>query len=379
MFRKRPNIYIAILIICAILLSVLTVYASSSVAEELKVSARSAALYQPDTGRFIFTKNHKRRMHMASTTKIMTALLALEQTDDLSLKVEIDKSAEGVEGSSAYLKAGELVTMRELIYALLLQSANDAAVAIAVEISGGIDEFAELMNDRAKEIGLEDTHFTNPHGLDDEQHYTTAHDLAIIAAEAMKNEDFCSVASTYKKTITDGERRRTYINHNKLLKRYEGAIGVKTGFTDESGRCLVGAAERDGLKFISVTLDAPNDWADHERMLDFGFSQMKRTVLAMPYEYSYKLPVSDNFGTKIQVTNTDELAIYLDFGEHTIKRYVNLPRFISHSVKKGDCVGYINYAVDGALVGRVKLICCEDCTLPDNRSFIRKLLDKIFG
>ena len=377
-FRKKPNGYLAVLIIAALLLSLLSVYASSSVAEELRVSARSAALYQPNTGKYIYTKNHKRRMHMASTTKIMTALVALEETDDLSRRVVIDSSAEGVEGSSAYLKAGEVVTMRELLYALLLQSANDAAVAIAEEVGGGVEGFAEMMNERALEMGLEDTHFSNPHGLDDENHYTTAADLAVIASEALRNEEFAQIASTYRKTIVDGERRRTYQNHNKLLYKYEGAIGVKTGFTDESGRCLVGAAEKDGLRFISVTLDAPDDWSDHIRMLDHGYSMMKRITLIAPYEYRYSLPMADEHGTSVPVTNTDEMSIYLDGGEHEIKRYITLPRFISHSVKKGDTLGKVSFYVDGELAGESLLVCCEDKPLTDRRSFIRKILDRLF-
>ena len=266
------NFYIAIILIATLLFSFLTIYSfGENVESKISVSAHSAALYQPETNTFLYSKNADLRMPMASTTKIMTALVALEESS-LDEIIIIDDRAVGIEGSSAYLKSGEAFTMEELLYALLLQSANDAAVAIANHIGGSSEGFAGLMNEKACSLGLEDTHFTNPHGLNDEAHYTTAYDLAKIAAQALKNEKFKEIVSTYKKTFLNDERSRTYVNHNKLLNLYEGCIGVKTGFTRQSGRCLVGAAERDGALLISVTLSAPNDWNDHKTLWNYGFS-----------------------------------------------------------------------------------------------------------
>ncbi len=378
MFKKNNNGYLFILAIAIFMLSLLSVYASSAVTKELKLSARAAALYQPDTKSFVYTKNSDKRLHMASTTKIMTAMVALEQARDLDEAVKIDPSAVGVEGSSAYLREGDVVTVKELLYALLLQSANDAAVALACHIGGGIEGFADMMNRKVSELGLKDTHFMNPHGLDDREHYTTAHDLALIAAEAMKNEQFTEICSTYKKTIVTGDRTRTYTNHNKLLKSYDGAIGVKTGFTDESGRCLVGAAERDGLRFITVTLDAPSDWADHKAMLDLGFESMERLTLASIYEYRYELPSTIKEGKAIHVTNASELYKIVNAGKHEVKEYVNLPRFISRNIKAGDDVGYVDFYVDGEYAGQVKLVCTESVS-ENKKGFFEKIREWLLG
>ena len=264
---------IGALAVFLMLFSLVGLYPSAEAkGSNFSVSARSATLYVPETDEFIYSKNACERLPMASTTKIMTALIALEECVGSEV-VRVDDSAIGVEGSSAYLRQGDELTMEELTYALLLQSANDAAVAIACHIGGSVETFADIMNKRAESMGLTNTHFENPHGLDSKEHYTTAEDLAKIAAVALKNAKFKEIASTYKKSFITDERSRTYVNHNKLLNMYDGCIGVKTGFTKKSGRCLVGAAERDGLTFVTVTLDAPCDWQDHKNMLDFGYER----------------------------------------------------------------------------------------------------------
>ena len=202
--RKDTNLYIAILVIGMLIFAFMTIYASSaSRKESSNISAKAATLYEPETGVFLFEKNADLRLPMASTTKIMTALIAIENTE-LDELVEIDPMAIGIEGSSAYLKPGDVITMEELLYALLLQSANDAAVAIACYVGKDVSGFADMMNERAKVLKLTNTHFENPHGLDDENHYTTAHDLAIISAEALKNDTFRRIASTYKKHFSNG-------------------------------------------------------------------------------------------------------------------------------------------------------------------------------
>jgi D-alanyl-D-alanine carboxypeptidase len=224
------------------------------------VSARSAIVVEAETGRVIWAKNAHVSLPMASTTKIMTALVALENADP-EKTVSIPPDAVGVEGSSVYLYEDERLRLEDLLYAMLLESANDAAAAIAIEVGGSIEGFSEMMNAKAEELGLERTSFANPHGLDDPEHYTTAAELARIAVAAMKNESFCNIVSTYKKTIplNETEGVRLLINHNKMLSRYDGAVGIKTGYTKKSGRCLVSAAERDHVKLICVTLNAPDD------------------------------------------------------------------------------------------------------------------------
>ena len=228
--KRHDNLVgiVSVIAIFLLLFSLLGLYPSAEVKRVgFKISAKSAVLYVPETDNFIYSKNSRERLPMASTTKIMTALIAIEECEGDEV-VKIDDSAIGVEGSSAYLRQGDELTMNELVYALLLQSANDAAVAIACHIGGSIEGFADIMNKRAVYLGLSNTHFENPHGLDDENHYTTAEDLAKLAGAALANTKFKEIASTYKKSFVTEERSRTYVNHNKLLKMYDGCIGVKT-------------------------------------------------------------------------------------------------------------------------------------------------------
>lgn len=369
--KQNPNFYIALLLFLTIIISLLSVTAySASQKKTLSVSAKAATLYVPETDDVLFEKNQDLKLPMASTTKIMTALVAIENTspDDM---VRIDSSAVGTEGSSAYLQKGDVLTMEELLYALLLQSANDAAVAIACYVGGGIDEFAEMMNEKAEKLELKNTHFTNPHGLDDQEHYTTALELAIITGEALKNPFFKQITSTYKKTFITEDRTRTYVNHNKLLNKYEGAVGVKTGFTKKSGRCLVSAAEKDGLTLISVTLDAPSDWNDHTSMLDFGFEKIEKIYLVNAQDYKYEIPVIDGEYKYAKVSNPEELSIIVDKHEHQICEYVKLSRFTVAPVNKGDILGEIIYTVDGKYVGKANLI-AEDTIKKTTKGFFKK-------
>ncbi len=374
MKRYNINLYIIALLLCVIIFSFLTIYAFGQHHEVgFRVSAQSAVLYLPETNSFVFEKNSEERLPMASTTKIMTALVALEKSDFTDI-VKIDDSAIGVEGSSAYLKRDDILTMEELLYALLLQSANDAAVAIACHIGGDVESFAEMMNEKALELGLCDTHFENPHGLDSEEHYTTARELAIIAAEALKNPDFKKIVSTYKRTFSTEERVRTYVNHNKLLKLYDGCIGVKTGFTKKSGRCLVGAAEKDGLTFISVTLDAPSDWSDHEKMLDFGFEGYEKLVLAEGFDHIYEIPLLGGEKDKVTVANTEGAWMITERKDKQIDENIKLVRYAIAPVKRGDILGEIVYTSEGAELRRVPLIAMEGVKAKEKQGFLDKIL-----
>lgn len=374
MKKDNINTYIAVLMLMALLLSLLTITAFGEQEKtDFGTSARSAVLYLPECDTFIYSKNADTPMPMASTTKIMTALVAIESCD-LSEIVEVDDSAIGVEGSSAYLKRGDILTMEELLYALLLQSANDAAVAIACHISGDEEGFSALMNEKAKAIGLSHTHFTNPHGLDNEEHYTTAKELAIIASKALENPGFRKIVSTYKRTFSTEERVRTYVNHNKLLKLYDGCIGVKTGFTKRSGRCLVGAAEKDGLCFVTVTLDAPNDWSDHKKMLDLGFESYEKLMLAEPFDYIYKIPMIDGTKDSLLVANClpAELIRQREGGE--VCEQVKLVRYAIAPIQRGDILGEIIYTSEGKELARVPLVATENVDKKEQGGFLRKIL-----
>ena len=372
--NKNLNLYVAIILITALIFSFLTIYAfGQGEQHKLSVSAHSAAIYQPESNNFLYSKNAEVKMPMASTTKIMTALVALEKSELTDLVV-IEENSVGIEGSSAYLRAGDKLTMEELLYALLLQSANDAATAIAYHIGGDVSGFASLMNDKAESLGLKNTHFTNPHGLDDDEHYTTAKELAIIASEAMKNDIFKSIVSTYKRTFSTEERSRTYVNHNKLLRMYDGCIGIKTGFTKKSGRCLVAAAERDGLTFISVTLDAPSDWSDHKKMFDYGFECLERITLAEPEEYCYKIPLLDAEKENIIVSNPDGESIITSKGEHDIKKQIRMVRYAVAPISAGDKLGEIIFTIDGKETKRINLIANETILKKKEKGLFDRLL-----
>lgn len=252
------------------------------------VSAESAVTLNMMTGKFIFEKNGDRVLPMASTTKIMTAIIAIEQAP-LDTICKVSKKAEDEEGSQIGLEKGDRVKLEDLLYMLMLKSANDAAVTIAENISGSTERFAEKMNEYAEMLNLKNTHFANPNGLPSENHYTTAKELAQITAYALKNPTFKTIVSTKTKRLE--YHSLSISNSNRLLRSYEGTIGVKTGFTKEAGRCLVTAAERDGTILINVTLNAPDDWNDHKNLFENGFEKSGRYVLYKKGEYTVKKPV----------------------------------------------------------------------------------------
>ncbi|MBQ8849236.1 MAG: D-alanyl-D-alanine carboxypeptidase [Clostridia bacterium] len=323
---------------------------SAAIAVSASVSAESAILIDADSGEVFCEKNADAPMGMASTTKLMTALTAL-RLGEPDRRISIPAEAVGVEGSSVYLIEGEVLTLEELLYALLLSSANDAAVAIAVSLSGSISAFAEEMNAYAAELGLKSTHFTNPHGLYDEEHYTTARELAVISAEALRSELISEIVSAQKTTIPhDGVAdKRLLVNHNKMLKSYDGAIGMKTGFTKKTGRCLVSAARRDGLTLIAVTLNAPDDWRDHTALLDYGFENYERRIFYTAGAFSYALPLSDGESESVILTNTEPLALTVRKGASDVEIRVEAPfRFAVGDTKKGDLFGSVTLSVDGA-------------------------------
>ena len=241
------------------------------------VSAEGAVLVDGSSRRVLYEKNSDKRLYPASTTKIMTALVTLETLDELGLgpdsKVIVPVEAAGVEGSSLYLKAGEKLSLEELLYGLMLQSGNDSAEAIAVCVGGTRETFVEKMNLKAEQLGCSGTHFVNPSGLFDENHYTTAGDLAIIAAEAMKREDFREIVGAQK--WASEETDRSFVNKNKTVFNYEGGNGVKIGFTKKSGRTLVASAERDGKELIAVVLRDGNWFNDAYALMDYGFEIME--------------------------------------------------------------------------------------------------------
>ena len=233
----------------------------------VETSAASAILMDADSGRVLYERNADRKMLIASTTKILTALVAIEE-GDLHDSVKVSREAAYTEGSAMYLTEGEPLTLETLLYGVLLCSGNDAAVAVAQHVGGSVKGFVALMNEKAQELGMEHSSFANPNGLDDEQHYSTARDMAKLARAALENETLMRIASTRSVTIGG----RTMTNHNKLLHYVDGCLGLKTGYTKAAGRTLVSCAEKNGQRLIAVTLQDGNDWADHQALYEYGFS-----------------------------------------------------------------------------------------------------------
>lgn len=241
---------------------------------QVDVSAQSAVLMCANNGKVLFNKNATKQLSMASTTKIMTSLIALEAAMP-ETEITVTHEMVAVEGTSMGLVEGDSVSLRELVYGMLLQSGNDAANTVAYVVGGSPENFAEMMNNRAAQIGMVNTNFVTASGLDHENHYSTAYDMALLACESIRNPEFAAICSMKSARLTYGNPpyARTLTNHNRLLWRYEDTVGIKTGFTKKSGRCLVSAAERDGILLVAVTLNAPNDWDDHVSMFEYGFSK----------------------------------------------------------------------------------------------------------
>ncbi len=270
-----------IILICALLLCIAPQPIIQAENSTISTHARAAALIDVESGRMLYSSRGDEPMLIASLTKIMTALVAIEHGDLLS-KVKVGRNAFAKEGSSLYLKQGEEMTLEDMLYGLMLRSGNDAATAIAEHVGGTEEGFVYLMNAKAEELGLRNTHFANPHGLDAEGHYSSANDLAVLTAYAMHNPVFKKIVKTQEKTADNPYEKWDYKwhNKNKMLRLYEGADGVKTGYTKKALRCLVSSATRGGQQLVAVTLNDGDDWNDHAALLDFGFNHypLKRLV-----------------------------------------------------------------------------------------------------
>jgi D-alanyl-D-alanine carboxypeptidase (penicillin-binding protein 5/6) len=321
-------------------------------------SAKASVLVHADSGTVLFSQNADEHMLIASTTKIMTALVVLENCDPEE-RVEIKQEYTDTEGSSIYLKTGEVYTVRELLYGLLLASGNDAATALACYCAGSIEAFAQMMNEKAVSMGLSNTSFRNPHGLDAEGHYSTASDLASITCEALKNELFAEIVST--KVYSFGEH--SYVNHNKLLWKYKGCMGVKTGYTMAAGRSLVTCAERNGMKLVCVTLSDPNDWNDHMALYDWAFSSYEyKNVIPMGEIYS--VPVISGEIEKVGVTATCGVSVLVQ-ADAELTYSFELPEFVYAGVKKGEVAGRIFVFSNGEQLTECPLVFASDAPLAD--------------
>lgn len=343
------------------------------------VSAKASVLICMDSREVIFEKNKDLKLPMASTTKIMTSLILAEQPD-LSKNVTVTSEMILVEGTSMGLKAGDIVSYKDLLYGMLLSSGNDAANVTAFALGKSLKGFATLMNKKAKEIGLKNTSFVTPSGLDDENHYTTAYDLAILTAVALKNPVFKTVCSSKTATVYFGNPkvRYTLTNHNKLLGNYNGLIGVKTGFTKKSGRCLVSAAERDNKRVIAVTLNAPNDWDDHKKLLDYGLD-MVESVTYDNLDLNDTLPIISSDADLIRIKAESTEFCVLKTSKDKIITKTFLPQFVYADISVGQAIGKIEYCLNKKCIASSDIISLADAKIFNKKISFKKRFATFFN
>ena len=348
--------YLTIPLVIALMLTGRGLEADS--ADMPAVSAKAAAVISADTGQLVCGKNEGEKLPMASTTKIMTTLLTIE-SGDLDTPFVVDSDAIKVEGSSMGLQEGDTVTKYALCCGMLLPSGNDAANAAAVRIAGSIPDFAQLMNDRARDMGLSKTWFVTPSGLEGEGHGSSAYDMARLAAFALKEPVFREICSSETICTQFGNPpyKRYLKNTNKLLAMDEGVYGVKTGFTDEAGRCLVSACERDGKRLICVTLNAPDDWNDHLALYDYAFPETESIVPELPEDITAPLAGSDREMLALSAEDIPAITV----AENAQLHYeVKLPPFVYAPVRKGDLIGSITVRCGNMQAAEIPLYSAEN-------------------
>ena len=341
----------------------------------MEISAKACILMEAATGRVLYEQNAQEKLPMASTTKIMTTLLTIE-SGDLDAEFIVDTEAIHVEGSSMGLQENDLVSKLDLCYGMLLPSGNDAANAAAAAVAGDIPSFIEMMNERAEEIGMTRTCFATPSGLDGEGHGSSAHDMALLTREALRDPTFRSICSQPSASVNFGNPPydRTLYNSNKLLTMYEGVIGVKTGFTDDAGRCLVSACERDGVLLICVTLNAPDDWNDHMKLYDYGFASVECTELPVPEDLTQSVAGSDTMQIAAGPSETVTIGAWEGDISDVHTRILRSP-FVYAPVAAGDEIGTLEYYYETTLIASVPLCAMEDAAaLPEpepENAFVR--------
>ena len=371
MKKRIISIILALALMCCTNLSF-------AAGEDGFASAKGAVLIEAASGRVLFEKNSHEKLLNASTTKIMTAILTLEQ-EDLDEAFVVDPSAIKVEGSSMGLQEGDQVTLRTLVWGMLLASGNDAANAAAIYIDKSLDAFVERMNRKAKEIGMKDTHFSSPSGLEIGEHYTTAYDLALLSRYAMQNDDFSEMVRSKSAKLYYGNPpyHRWLTNHNRLLWQSEDCIGIKTGFTKAAGRCLVSAAERNGLTLIAVTLNCPNDFGVHKTIYDQSFDQLE-FVDFEDMLGQLSVPVTGSTEQRVGVKALWAPGAYLTAQERThVRVNIALEKFIYAPAPQGQVVGRATVMLGEQALSVTPLVTAQErpARFPETRSIIQRVKD----
>lgn len=383
---KNKHLFMAIFLIFAMFLFNIILTTTSeiqvSAKEDSLLGARAMTVMEVDSKRMLLSQNENTKMAMASTTKIMTALVTLENCENLDEEVKIDTQAVGIEGTSIYLRNGETLTVRDLLYGLMLASGNDASVALACYVGkGDIQVFVDKMNKKALNLGAKDTKFANPHGLDAKHHYTTAYDLALITCNAMQNEDFREIVGTRKTQIksTPEGNNRFLVNKQKLLRTYDGATGVKTGFTDNAGRCSVASAIKDGMELVCVVLNAPNMFIDSEVALNKAFEVYNKVDLLKPYSFTGSIEVDDGREEKVKIYSERGFSYPLKAGEED-KIRINkiIPNLLTPPLKKEESVGKIEIYLNKDLLFSENVYTIESVESIEISDKIKELINKWF-
>ena len=376
---------VAAFITCCMLFSFGITTSFAETTEDTKAAAltnaKGAVLLDADTNKILYEKDANAKMPMASTTKVMTAILAIENLD-LDKIVTVDERAYAVEGSSMYLEKGEKISVKNLLYGLMLTSGNDAAIELSILVSGSPEKFAELMNEKAREIGANNTNFVNPNGLPAKNHYTTAYDLAIIASYAMKNETFRQIVSTeYIKIPWDGKAwDRVLKNKNKILWQYEGGNGIKTGYTDAAGRCLVSSAKRDGMQLICVVLNCPDMFGDSMSILDYGFKNYERLKVFSSGQEIGDVKVNEGTSNLFKATVACDIMITINKSdEERVKSTITLPNEINAPVLNGQKIGSIEVTLDGVSLAKSDILYSgSDIIRKDYKYYLDGILTRYF-
>ena len=372
---KRSRILIFILVLFSIIF-----YTGNHVLAA-NTDAMGACVLDIATNRVLYSKDADKKLPMASTTKIMTAILAIElgNMDDV---VTVSPNASGVEGSSIYLEVGEQLKLRDLLYGLMLSSGNDAAVAIAEHIGGSVENFVGLMNAKAKELGANNTHFVTPNGLHDENHYTTAYDLALIASYAMKNAEFAKIVSTQYYSIPWPNHKwdRVFKNKNKILWQYEGGIGIKTGFTKKAGRCLVSAAEQNGMKIVCVVLNCSDFFKDSMSLMDEAYDKYERVPLFVSGSYLDTINIKNGIEKTLDVYVEKDISLTLTKEEYErIKCTISIPDNIKAPITSNTPVGTIEIRLDGELLSTQQLYAGTDIPANTIGYHLHRILNNMAG
>ncbi len=322
------------------------------------ISAQSAIVIDAESGTILFEHNAYEKRGMASTTKIMTAIVVLENCN-LEDVVTISYKASATEGSSMYIEPNEKLKVEDLLYGLMLNSGNDSATALAEHTSGSVEEFAKLMNKKAQQIGMKNSSFANPHGLDNENHYSTAYDMALLTKYAMENETFKTIVGT-KKMIVETIDKGNYkylTNHNKLLSMYEWCKGVKTGFTKKCGRCLVSYAEKNGVKLITITLNAPNDWQDHIDLYEQCFEKYKSYNIINNNDYIGTVNVDNSDEKNLKLYTCKPITLTLTDEEYSkIKLEYSYPDTVKAPIYIGQEIGNVNIKLNDKIIASSPIV-----------------------